>query len=51
METLDAAGMRKTAAPVMCSTEATIHTNGTHAMAGAVVEAAASFANPTPGGR
>jgi hypothetical protein len=42
--------MLETATPVMGGTEAAIHTYGTHAMAGAVVEAVANFANPTPGG-
>ena len=49
-ETPEAASVRETATPVMGSTEATIHTYGAHAMAGAVVEAVANIANPTPGG-
>jgi hypothetical protein len=41
----------ETVTAVMCGTEAAIHTYGaTNDMAGAVVEAVANFANPTPGG-
>jgi len=50
----DTHAVREIRAPVMGGTKAAIHTYGathpTHAMAGAVVEAVADFANPTPGG-
>jgi hypothetical protein len=50
----DTHAVRETRAPVIGGTKAAIHTNGathpTHAMARAVVEAVADFANPTPGG-
>ena len=45
----DTQAVRETRAPVMGGTEAAIHTYRAHAMAGAVVEAVANFANLTPG--
>jgi len=50
----DTHAVSETATAVMCGTKAAIHTYGAtnpaHATAGAVVEAVANFANPTPGG-